>query len=106
MRGYWPRGMTMTGASVPARMRADVEPRNTRLGAATRLDPTTRTSRRLSASVWLAADTSETKRIGSPAALANVSVNGKGLSSPARVGTTAVSEVMTWPRRFRRAPRR
>jgi hypothetical protein len=34
-------------------------------------------------------------RIGSQAAPADVSVNGKGLSWPARVGTAAVSEVMT-----------
>ena len=36
--------MTITGASTPARMRAAVEPRKIRRGAANRLEPTTRTS--------------------------------------------------------------
>ncbi len=47
----------MTGASVPARMRAAVEPRKIRRGAAKRLEPTTNTSeaRQLS---FLSADSS------------------------------------------------
>jgi hypothetical protein len=38
------RGTTITGASTPARIRAAVDPRKIRRGAANRLEPTTRMS--------------------------------------------------------------